>query len=428
MPEPTLESQPERTVRVTLVAWQALPAIVPSEGRNIGGLELGAWKLAKSLAQQPGFVVRIVVRSKGRTEDRMIDGVCVSMIGDRREGIRRSVSECIDIAGGFRIKRWAAKLLWQVPLLMFTRPWRTPDPEPMKLDPRLSKFDADAWIAFGSSRESAGVVATAIEKGTPSLLMLQSNADVDSNYAEKPEQRNQYGEVGLHCKFALDKSTKIACQTQWQADQLLQCFGREGILVPNSTDPQPWREAATPGGDYVLWVGRYDRFHKRPQLAIEIAKALPEIPFRMIVNASDDSVRQEIDAECPDNVERLDYVPFDQLPKQFGASRVFLSTGNAQYEGFPTVLLHAISARKPIVSLDDFSGFIQNSHSGHVASGSIKQASEMVRQYWNQPASWDHDYATRYLDENHTIDAVGKLLARIVCDMVSASTNPGVQR
>ena len=38
------------TYSIGLVAWQALPTIVPGLGRNIGGLETRAWSLAKLLA------------------------------------------------------------------------------------------------------------------------------------------------------------------------------------------------------------------------------------------------------------------------------------------------------------------------------------------------------------------------------------------
>ncbi len=420
---------------VTLVAWQALPAVVPQAGRNVGGLELAAWKHAKVLAKQLDANVNLVVRSHGSGGEKIIDGVRVIMIPARSEAIRRSVSQCIDVSNGFRLKRFSWKLLWQVPFLALTWPWRTIDPPPMKPDHRLEPFDPDVWIAFGVSQESAGVIATAIEKRKPSLLMLQSNADLDPQFLSAPKQRNAYGELGEHCQFAIANATQIACQSQWQVDQLAQHFGRTGVLIPNSTDPDPWREAADRAsnqshdknngehrdrhdlqcvGRYVLWIGRYDRFHKRPELAVEIARKIPQIPFRMIINASDEQVRRSIHQDLPANIQTVDYVEYDQMPQQFADARVFLSTGNADFEGFPAVLLHAIAAGKPIVSLDDFSNFIHDSGGGVVTDGSTSQAADAIRRYWNNETLYDRDATSAYLDAHHSVDVIGRLLAKEV--------------
>lgn len=40
-----------RKYSIGFVAWHALPAIVPTLGKNIGGLETGAWNFAKLLAK-----------------------------------------------------------------------------------------------------------------------------------------------------------------------------------------------------------------------------------------------------------------------------------------------------------------------------------------------------------------------------------------
>lgn len=42
---------------IGFVVWQALPAIVPTLGRNIGGLETRAWNFAKLLANSSHWEV-----------------------------------------------------------------------------------------------------------------------------------------------------------------------------------------------------------------------------------------------------------------------------------------------------------------------------------------------------------------------------------
>lgn len=400
------ESRPNpELLQVAIVAWQALPAIKPETGKNIGGLETGAWRLARQLAQQPGIRSRIIVRSPTRMLEQVIDDVVVSPHCDRREYVRRDFASSIELGERIRIRRLSPKLLWQIPYLAATWPWRANDPPPMQPDPRLQPFSPDIWIALGASRESGGVIATASAQGKPSVLMIQSNADLDPRYVSEPDHVNAYGERGSHCHDAIARASVVVCQTDQQQSSLSKTFGRRGVVLRNATDPKAWSEAARQPGDVVLWVGRFDRFHKRPELAIEIARRCPNIPFRMIVNDSDHEVKNEIKANLPSNVQLQGYIPFDELPAAFGSSRIFLSTGNAEYEGFPTVLLHAAAAGKPIVSLDDFDGFIGASHAG-VVCNDVPAAADAIDRYWRSPEQHDPGPAGDFLRANHSVETV----------------------
>ncbi len=400
---------PKQLKNATIVAWQALPAIFPNQGRNMGGLELGAWTTAKILAERQ-LGSQIVVRAPNSGHSAHREGVDVIALSDPREYIRRNVSSCVEVNDGVRLKRFSIRLLWQIPYLAITWPWRVRDPQPMQPDPRLESITTDAWITLGTSRESAGVIATAIEQNKPSLLMLMSNADVDPAYKSDTQSRNAYGEIAEHCLFAIKNATTIVCQTNYQQRMLQQHFQRDGVVIPTSIDPLPWQSATVNTGDYVLWVGRYDTFHKRPRLAIEIARRLPEIPFVMVVNLSDPAVHDEIVATLPDNVELVDYVAAEEMPSMFGRSRLFLSTGSADYEGFPRVLLQATAAGKPIVSLDDFDGFIRASRAGTVTGCDVEEAAREITLYWNQSDRCDQIFATQFLLDHHTNDAIGKRL------------------
>jgi glycosyltransferase involved in cell wall biosynthesis len=94
----------------------------------------------------------------------------------------------------------------------------------------------------------------------------------------------------------------------------------------------------------------------------------------------------------------------------FGRSRLFLSTGSADYEGFPRVLLQATAAGKPIVSLDDFDGFIRASRAGTVTGCDVEEAAREITLYWNQSDRCDQNFATQFLLDHHTNDAIGKRL------------------
>ncbi|NND99625.1 MAG: glycosyltransferase [Pirellulaceae bacterium] len=406
-------------IAVTFVVWQGLSAVLPQTSQNVGGLEVFAWRLAKKLAEQPDIQTQFIVRSPGGVHGQRIDGVQLSPHTDRREYIRRNVSSCLDAHSPLRLKRIDPKLLWQIPYLAVTWPWRRRDPLPRTPDPRLIELSPDLWVTLGASRESAGVVATARAQNKPSMLLIQSNADLDPHYLVDPDFRNAYGELASDCCYAIQQATEVVCQTDNQAGLLREHFGREGVIVRNSTDPLPWQQAAEHPGDYVLWIGRYDRVHKRPHLAIEIAQRCPDIPFRMIVNPSADDVRDEIRARCPDNVELIDYVPFDQQPELFGKSRLYLSTGNADYEGFPTVLLQAVAGGKPIVSLKDFDQFIAKSESGTVTGLAIDDAVAAIKKFWDHPDDYDGSAAYRFLNQYHTIESTTQQVSDLVRRLTS---------
>jgi hypothetical protein len=152
-------------------------------------------------------------------------------------------------------------------------------------------------------------------------------------------------------------------------------------------------------------------------MAIEIARRCPQIPFRIVANASDEDVRREVTANLPPNVTLLDYVPFHELPPVFGSARIFLSTGNAQYEGFPTVLLHAVAAEKPIVSLQDFDGFLASSQSGVICGEDSNAAAEAINRYWNDAGAYDAAPALEYLRRNHAVDSITNRFAKLLADL-----------
>ena len=331
----TSRSQRDDPVHIGIVAWQALPAIHSDSGRNIGGLETAAWLLARGLACRDSVKCSFFVRAGRSLKEKHVDRVEIVCDVDPREAIRRKVSTVFDGNLGDTISRLRPSLLWQIPYLAVSRLWRRPDPAPQEPDPRLIEHCPDAWIAMGVSRESAGVIATAKSQKRPSVLMIQSNADLDSRYATDPTFRSRYGERAADCLFAIRQASQIVCQTNQQLKSLREHFGREGVLFRNAIDPSRWSGGDGDRGDHVLWIGRYDDFHKRPHLAMKIAAGCPEIPFRMIINPSDAEIERRLKHDCPPNVTITRYVPADEMPATMSRCRVFLSTGSAQYEGFP---------------------------------------------------------------------------------------------
>jgi len=198
-----------------------------------------------------------------------------------------------------------------------------------------------------------------------SLLWLQSNADLDPQFQVNPNFVDPYGVTSADARASW-QADRIICQTRWQQQRVFELLNRDSEVIPNPLDatrfpvgdPSPWSRQG------VLWIGRYDRHHKRPHLALEIAKQCPGLPFPRWFNRGAPAIGAGIRAQAPPNVQIIDYLSRDDMPKAFREARLFLSTGSSAYEGFPNVLLEAAASGTPIVSMDDFDEFLTRSQCG----------------------------------------------------------------
>ncbi|MCC9654236.1 glycosyltransferase family 4 protein [Rhodopirellula halodulae] len=440
-----------RPLRVGLVAWHALPAIVPTDdsgglaggrspgkpkyGESFGGLETAIWTLARHMAKLPGiepvcFVEATAARNGSQPWPKEVDGVRLAIHVQRFKAIRHEVGECVDF-GAKRIKRFSPKLLWQLPLLMATRPFRSRDPVDSLPDPRLFDQAVDAWIAFGVTASSSRVVATADRERTPCFVCIRSNAGLEDGLLGDDEYKNECGDTASARRYALLQADHVVCQSQWQLDRLREVFHRDGLLARNPIDCREWRppwkvdvpESLAAPFD-VLWVGRYDDFHKQPKLMLEAAKKLPHRSIKMIVNPFDPRVEAEVRQSVPSNVELIDRVPFEQMPAVFGAARTFVSTGSLRHEGFPNVLLQAAASHTPIVSLSDHDQFLQRSGAGVTSSESLDDLPRLIEQQITEPTvSWSR--VDDYLQQFHQADAIASQFAVWIQTAIESKRTPG---
>lgn len=394
-----------------------MPAVFGKSAKGVGGLETAAWTFAKGLAARSDWDPTLVFRSPRPVAVDRVAGVQIHAEVDRWEAIRRDVSSRIDFSGR-QIKRWSPGLLWKVPALALTWPFRRRDPPLMAPDARLRRVVPDAWIAMGVGRESAGVVATAAAQSRPSIVMLQSGADLDERYARDELSLSAYGERSDVCRFTLEAADEVVCQTETQQARLFDLFGRRGCLVRNSLDIERWSSGRDRAQrTHVLWIGRYEDFAKRIYLMVQIAKACPEVPIRMIVNPDDVDVEARVRAELPANVEVVDYVPFEDMPSQYHQASVFVSTSSAAAEGFPNVLLQAAAAGTPIVALQDFDHFFERSGAGVVCDDDIQKAAERIKEFHHATRSHDIQRVDQYLQRCHSFDQVTDQLASLLDDV-----------
>ena len=82
------------------------------------------------------------------------------------------------------------------------------------------------------------------------------------------------------------------------------------------------------------------------------------------------------------------------------------------------MLLQATAAGKPIVSLDDFDGYLAGSGAGIPCVGDVDAASKAVREFWSGERVIDEERTRQYLLQNHTVEAVAKRLTDLLTHLV----------
>jgi hypothetical protein len=283
----------------------------------------------------------------------------------------------------------------------------------MTPDPRLLRRSPSVWAGFGVTADTARMVATAIEQKRSSILFIQSNADLDERLASGQSFVSRWGDPSEDRLFAIRYATTIVCQTRQQVEMLKQRFGRQGVLIRNPIDVQEWQLAKRADHRYVLWIGRYDSFHKRPLLMLRAASQCPAIRFKMVINPGDRDIEDQVRRLRPSNVEIVENVAFERMPDLFTEASMFVSTGNPDCEGFPNVLLQAAASHTPIVSVNDFDGFLKASGAGIDCGGESDWLADRILSQWKNPTV-DWQAVDSYLEENHDVKRVAGRVAELV--------------
>jgi glycosyltransferase involved in cell wall biosynthesis len=142
----------------------------------------------------------------------------------------------------------------------------------------------------------------------------------------------------------------------------------------------PQRSANPPRKDIdVLWVGNL-RALKRPELALELARRLPDIRFTLAGGPMPGGQTYFDDvaaaaARLP-NVQMLGAVKYADTGPLFDRTRVFLNTSSI--EGFPNTFLQAWIRGVPVVSFFDPDGMVHRLQLGRIAT-SLDDMREALR-------------------------------------------------
>jgi glycosyltransferase involved in cell wall biosynthesis len=229
------------------------------------------------------------------------------------------------------------------------------------LHPRLSGLvramrDVDADVYYHSPASPWAGVAAWFAKTHDKRFILRIASDSDCRRGQQPMP---YSRDRWLFDYGVRNASLIAAQTEQQRALLASNYGVDSEILNIAVEAP--RTPAAQGKDIdVLWVGNFRRV-KRPDLALELARRLPQYRFAIVggsVPGGDQYfARLAAEAKPLPNVVMTGGLPHQAVGAWFDRSRVYVNTSD--YEGFPNTFLQAWVRALPVASFFDPDRLIQ---------------------------------------------------------------------
>jgi len=205
------------------------------------------------------------------------------------------------------------------------------------------------------------------------IFRIASDSDCEKEHGRLKfwRDRKLYN-YGLRC------ADVIASQTEFQAQTLRENHGLESTVV-NMMVELPARSAEVEKDIDVLWVSNL-RALKRPELALELARQLPDVRFTLAGGPmpGGETYFEDVMAAAArlPNVTMLGAVRYAETGALFDRTRIFLNTSSI--EGFPNTFLQAWIRGVPVVTFFDPDSLVRRLSLGR-AAGSVDDMRESIR-------------------------------------------------
>jgi glycosyltransferase involved in cell wall biosynthesis len=208
----------------------------------------------------------------------------------------------------------------------------------------MKKADADIYFQQGG----AGPLTPLFCRFTGKKCVISIGHDA---YVDKSIRRGSGFAFNFKTALEIRLAHILIVLSESQKAMLKKNFGREGIVtgIHAPLPPRDMPQKTQP--PVVLWVGTvYPR--KQPELFLELARAIPQVSFRMVGGATDEGYVKAVKekAKAIPNLELTGFIPYDQINDYFSRASVFVSTATS--EGFPNVFIQAWMNYTPVVSLN----------------------------------------------------------------------------
>jgi glycosyltransferase involved in cell wall biosynthesis len=328
---------------ICFVAPHIWPVLSRDAGiRMVGGAEVQQSVLIR-LLRRDGYRVSVVTLDFGQPDRALVEGVTVHKTFRMQDGI---------------------------PVLRFLHPrlsstWRA-----------LKEVDADIYY-YRSASMLVGVMAEFCRRyGKRSIYAAASDADFVPGHRQIRYLRDR-----LLFEHGLRNVDHIVVQNAAQLEACRRNFGREATLIPSSYELPAKRAFSAP--ECVLWVGRVMQ-DKRPELFIELARALPHRRFVLVGgSAGDDAYFERVRAmaaELP-NLLCTGFLPLAEAETWFDRARVVVNT--SAYEGMPNTFMQAWARGVPTAATVDVGAPV------HRYLPEIQALKDEVERLCADPSYWD---------------------------------------
>jgi glycosyltransferase involved in cell wall biosynthesis len=175
--------------------------------------------------------------------------------------------------------------------------------------------------------------------------------------------------------------------------------------------------------EFFLWANRLVEY-KRPELLPELARAVPEARFRMVIAPTSETParleeRLRAEEEELDNLELLPPRPRAQLLDEISRSAAVVTTSEA--EGMPNTFLEAWARGVPVLSLSvDPDARIADYDVGIVAGASMERMAAGARALWSdrEMRARMGARAREFVRRNHSPDAVADRWTRLMEELL----------
>jgi glycosyltransferase involved in cell wall biosynthesis len=332
-----------------------------------GGAETQVYLLARALARRGLRVVVIAFEVAGLDLPRSVDGIDVVV----RPAYRRGRG----IVGRVR--------------------------EALALNQALSVVDAEVFVAR-SAGPAAGIVA-ARARASRRRFVYASSSDADFGRLETRVANRAL------VRLALRLADGVLVQNEFQRE-VSRGFTRRPATVVGSVAEAARQRSSAPSA--FLWVGRPISY-KRPLAYVELARAVPEARFVMVLPTL--SARPDLDLSADVASAARDLPNLTILPSQGRkdllelVERAVAVVNTSEFEGMPNTFLEGWARGVPALAFShDPDGVIDRHSLGIFAHGSWDELVTGARALWSRRFDQRElvESCRRYVAEAHAEDTV----------------------
>lgn len=267
----------------------------------------------------------------------------------------------------------------------------------------LGRANADVYYTSCAGMQVGLAAMFCRFKGRGLVFRLASDTDADREHV-----RLRYARDKKLYEFGLRRADRVLSQHGRQQGMLKRTYGVDSQVADMLVD-HPGRELPLAERDVpVLWVNNL-RDLKRPDLAVELARLLPEQDLHMVGGPlpgfSELYQRIRKETVALPNLTFHGQVSYHDVGDLYDRSRVFVNTSDT--EGFPNSYLQAWRRGVPVVAFFEPDGLITKEGLGY-AVDSTRGMAQAVHRLLVDDAEWHAVSARcrRYMQEHHDDDLI----------------------